>query len=132
MISSAHPSIPVWWRARVPASRAHGPQRRGPSSTLLALLLTLTFTLTSGAAETSELAPLAPTSLLLAVARVGDRLVAVGDRGHVLLSADQGRNWTQSLTPTRALLTGVSFPDAQHGWAVGHDGVILADRKSVV
>jgi photosystem II stability/assembly factor-like uncharacterized protein len=24
------------------------------------------------------------------------------------------------------MLTGVSFPDAQHGWAVGHDGVILA------
>jgi photosystem II stability/assembly factor-like uncharacterized protein len=29
-------------------------------------------------------------------------------------------------TPTRAMLTGVSFPDAAHGWAVGHDGVILA------
>ena len=88
--------------------------------------LVLTLALPLPAAETSELAPLAPKSLLLAVARAGDRLVAVGDRGHVLLSADQGRSWTQSLTPTRALLTGVSFPDAQHGWAVGHDGVILA------
>jgi photosystem II stability/assembly factor-like uncharacterized protein len=78
------------------------------------------------AAETSEPAPLAPVSLLLAVARAGDRLVAVGDRGHVLLSTDQGRSWTQKSTPTRALLTGVSFPDAKHGWAVGHDGVILA------
>jgi photosystem II stability/assembly factor-like uncharacterized protein len=91
-------------------------------------LLTLTFTLTSAApaAETSEPAPLAPKSLLLAVARAGDRLVAVGDRGHVLLSSDQGRAWTQSVVPARAMLTGVSFPDAQHGWAVGHDGVILA------
>ncbi len=71
-------------------------------------------------------APLAPKSLLLAVARVGDKLVAVGDHGHVLLSVDQGRTWAQSLTPTRALLTGVSFADAKHGWAVGHDGVILA------
>lgn len=79
-----------------------------------------------GAAENSVPAPLAPRSLLLAVARAGDKLVAVGDRGHVLLSADQGRTWTQSPTPTRALLTGVSFPDPQHGWAVGHDGVILA------
>lgn len=78
------------------------------------------------AAETSEPAPLAPKTLLLAATRAGSRLVAVGDRGHVLLSADQGRTWTQSSTPTRALLTGVSFPDAQHGWAVGHDGVILA------
>lgn len=90
-------------------------------------LLTLTFTLTSArAAETSEPASLAAKSLLLAVTRAGDKLVAVGDRGHVLLSADQGRTWTQSVVPTRAMLTGVSFPDAQHGWAVGHDGVILA------
>lgn len=78
------------------------------------------------AAETSEPAPLASKSLLLAVARAGEKLVAVGDRGHVLLSADQGRTWTQSVVPARAMLTGVSFPDAQHGWAVGHDGVILA------
>ncbi len=93
----------------------------------LLLCLTLTVTLSpASAAETSELAPLASKSLLLAVARAGDRLVAVGDRGHVLLSSDQGRSWTQSLTPTRALLTSVSFADAQHGWAVGHDGVILA------
>ena len=81
---------------------------------------------TALAAESSEPAPLAPKSLLLAVAKAGDRLVAVGDRGHVLLSSDQGRTWTQSLAPTQALLTGVSFTDAQHGWAVGHDGVILA------
>lgn len=90
-----------------------------------AWLLLLTFALALHAAEMSEMAPLASKSLLLAVARAGDKLVAVGDRGHVLLSADQGRTWRQSVAPTRALLTGVSFPDAQHGWAVGHDGVIL-------
>jgi photosystem II stability/assembly factor-like uncharacterized protein len=118
MISAAHAWIPFLWRARVPADR-------GPSSTLLLLLLTLTLT-QAPAAETSEPAPLASVSLLLAVTRAGDRLVALGDRGHVLLSTDQGRSWTQSSTPTRALLTGVSFPDARHGWAVGHDGVILA------
>ncbi|HKB56932.1 MAG TPA: YCF48-related protein [Lacunisphaera sp.] len=93
----------------------------------LHLLLALAAgTAAARAAEMSELAPLAPKSLLLAVARAGDKLVAVGDRGHLLLSADQGRTWTQSRTPTRAMLTGVAFPDAQHGWAVGHDGVILA------
>lgn len=89
-------------------------------------LLALGIAAVAGAAENSVPAPLAPKSLLLAVARAGDKLVAVGDRGHVLLSADQGRTWTQSPAPTRALLTGVSFPDPQHGWAVGHDGVILA------
>ncbi|MDQ5981201.1 MAG: hypothetical protein QG602_4179, partial [Verrucomicrobiota bacterium] len=60
------------------------------------------------------------------VARAGDRLVAVGDRGHILLSNDEGRTWRQVIVPTRAMLTGVSFGDAKHGWAVGHDGVILA------
>ena len=91
-----------------------------------ALLIVLLAACRAPAAESSELAPLAPKSLLLAVTRAGDTLVAVGDRGHVLRSADQGRTWTQSLTPTQALLTGVSFVDARHGWAVGHDGVILA------
>lgn len=74
----------------------------------------------------SEPAPLAAKAMLLDVVRAGDKIVAVGDRGHVVISRDAGRTWTQSLTPTRAMLTGVSFPDAQHGWAVGHDGVIIA------
>jgi len=78
------------------------------------------------ATEVSEPAPLAAKSLLLDLAKAGDRFVAVGDRGHVLLSADDGKSWTQSITPTRAMLTCVSFADAQHGWAAGHDGVIIA------
>ncbi|HEY8993145.1 MAG TPA: YCF48-related protein, partial [Lacunisphaera sp.] len=81
-------------------------------------------------AETSEPAPLAAKSLLLDVARAGDRLVAVGDRGHILLSDDEGVTWRQVAVPTRAMLTGVSFGDAAHGWAVGHDGVILATADS--
>lgn len=89
-------------------------------------LLTLTFTLPASAGESSEPAPLASQSLLLDLARAGSRLVAVGDRGHVLLSDDDGRTWRQVIVPTRAMLTGVSFGDATHGWAVGHDGVILA------
>jgi len=90
------------------------------------LALTFACPLTLPAAESSEPAPLAAKALLLHVVRAGNNLVAVGDRGHVVLTADDGRTWTQSLTPTRAMLTGVAFPDAQHGWAVGHDGVILA------
>jgi photosystem II stability/assembly factor-like uncharacterized protein len=74
----------------------------------------------------SEPAPLAARSLLLDVTNTGDKLVAVGDHGHILISRDQGATWTQTVVPTRALLTGVSFPDPQHGWVVGHDGVILA------
>ena len=94
--------------------------------TWLLVVLTFSLSLTLGAAESSEPAPLASQSLLLDVARAGSRLVAVGDRGHVLLSEDEGRAWRQVIVPTRAMLTGVSFGDDKHGWAVGHDGVILA------
>jgi photosystem II stability/assembly factor-like uncharacterized protein len=75
--------------------------------------------------EWSILMPLAATSLKLAVARVGDDFLAVGDRGHVLVSEDQGRTWQQMRTPTRALLTGIHFHDRNLGWVVGHDAVIL-------
>lgn len=113
------------WRARVPAGRDRGSQGREPSRGLAAFLILLLVP-SFPAAENSEPAPLAPKSLLLAVAHAGDALVAVGDRGDVIRSTDQGRNWTQIIVPTRAMLTGVSFPDPEHGWAVGHDGVILA------
>lgn len=80
--------------------------------------------------DSAELAALADRSLLLGIVNTGQQLVAVGDHGHVLLSSDQGQHWVQRITPTRALLTSVAFPDAQHGWAVGHDGVIIATRDS--
>jgi photosystem II stability/assembly factor-like uncharacterized protein len=75
--------------------------------------------------EWSVLMPLAAESLMLDIARVGDTVVVAGDRGHILISDDQGRNWTQKRTPTRALLTGIWFHDRDLGWAVGHDAVIL-------
>jgi photosystem II stability/assembly factor-like uncharacterized protein len=76
--------------------------------------------------EQSEPSRLSAKALLLDITRIGDRLVAVGDRGHVIVSADEGATWTQCITPTRAMLTGVAFGDEDHGWAVGHDGVIIA------
>ena len=80
-------------------------------------------------AETSVIAPLASRSLLLDIQAVGtDTLVAVGERGHVLFSEDRGSSWNQVVVPTRATLTGVFFTDRQHGWAVGHDQVILQTR----
>lgn len=78
------------------------------------------------AADLSEQAALAAHSLLLDVVAVNGRLVAVGDRGHVLLSADQGATWEQIIVPTRAMLTAVAFADTNNGTAVGHDGVVLA------
>ena len=70
----------------------------------------------------AELLPLASRSLLLDLAHSGERYVAVGARGDVLLS-DDGRVWRQSNVPTRTTFTAVSTIDAQI-WAVGHDGVI--------
>ncbi len=73
----------------------------------------------------SVLAPLAEKSLLLDIARAGNRLVAVGERGHVLLSDDGGALWRQVVVPTRSTLTAVHFADARTGIAVGHDAVVL-------
>ncbi len=75
----------------------------------------------------AEPARLAARGLLIAIAPAGERLVAVGDRGIIVLSDDQGASWSQAeYVPTQALLTGVCFLDRQHGVAVGHDEVILA------
>jgi photosystem II stability/assembly factor-like uncharacterized protein len=74
----------------------------------------------------AEIEPLAAGSLLLDLAQAGSRLVAVGERGHVLLSDDQGATWRQARSvPTRVMLTAVFFADNQYGWAVGHDETIL-------
>lgn len=65
-------------------------------------------------------------SMMLATARAGSRIVAVGDRGVILLSDDDGQTFRQaSAVPSRATLTGVCFIDAKNGWAAGHWGVIL-------
>jgi photosystem II stability/assembly factor-like uncharacterized protein len=80
----------------------------------------------AGQALYAEPARLAAKGLLIAIAAAGERLVAVGDRGIIVLSDDKGASWTQAASvPTQALLTGVCFLDAQHGVAVGHDEVIL-------
>ena len=74
----------------------------------------------------SIIAPLAAQSLLLDVARAGERLVAVGERGHILYSDDDGKTWTQSdAVPSRTMLTAVTFANSNEGWAVGHDEIIL-------
>ncbi|MFJ6089373.1 WD40/YVTN/BNR-like repeat-containing protein [Pseudomonas chlororaphis] len=70
----------------------------------------------------------ASKGLMLDVVHAGSRLVAVGDRGHILYSDDQGQTWTQAKVPSRQLLTAVYFVDAKHGWAVGHDAQVLASE----
>jgi len=99
-----------------------------------AALLALTFGGSAALAQETEYklpepaleSDLADENLLLAVDRAGDRLVAVGAHGHVILSDDQGQTWRQaSFVPTRTLLTTVEFADEKTGWAGGHDATII-------
>jgi photosystem II stability/assembly factor-like uncharacterized protein len=69
---------------------------------------------------------LAAKKLLVGMARAGDKLVAVGPRGHIVVTADGGQTWTQAKVPVSSDLTAVWFANATRGWAVGHDGVVLA------
>ena len=68
---------------------------------------------------------LASRSMLQAVAKAGGRLVAVGQRGNIVVSGDNGKSWKQAPVPVSSDLTAVFFADSEHGWAVGHDGVVL-------
>jgi photosystem II stability/assembly factor-like uncharacterized protein len=71
------------------------------------------------------IAPLAVRSTLLGIAQAGGKLVAVGDRGHILVSAD-GKAWQQVPAPVDVMLNRVRFHDDRNGFAVGHDATILA------
>lgn len=62
--------------------------------------------------------------LLLGAARAGPRLVLVGDRGHVLLSDDNGATWRLRQAPTGETLNAVLFVSEKEGWAVGQDEAI--------
>ncbi|GAA3570849.1 WD40/YVTN/BNR-like repeat-containing protein [Marinobacter xestospongiae] len=68
---------------------------------------------------------LAPSQLLTDAATAGDRIIAVGERGHIIVSDDEGANWSQGQVPVSVTLTGVDFPTANEGWVVGHSGVVL-------
>jgi photosystem II stability/assembly factor-like uncharacterized protein len=87
-------------------------------SSFLVLFLT-------GAADTDQPLWRAKHGVLLSVARAGERLVAVGDRGIVLLSDDQGQHWREVQSGTDELLTGVIFTTPKEGWAVGQDATIV-------
>jgi photosystem II stability/assembly factor-like uncharacterized protein len=64
--------------------------------------------------------------LLTDSARIGNRVVAVGDRGYIVYSDSNGEKWERAATPPNVpLLNAVFFSDLKTGWAVGHDAVIL-------
>ena len=75
--------------------------------------------------EPAVMSALAARSTLLAIGRAGNRLVAVGRRGHIVYSDDSGTTWRQAVVPVSVDLLGLSFPGPKVGWAVGHGGVVL-------
>ena len=72
----------------------------------------------------AELAALWPMKRFPVLVEDG-RIVAVGERGLVILSDDRGASWRQVPSPVSVTLTMVRFADEQHGVAVGHGGTVL-------
>lgn len=62
---------------------------------------------------------------LQAVVYTGTRFVAVGMRGVVVVSDDEGKSWQQIKIPVSADLLAVQFIDAKRGWISGDSGVVL-------
>lgn len=67
----------------------------------------------------------ASSGQLSGIARAGTRLVAVGLRGLIMLSDDQGTTWRQVEVPVSSDLLAVQFVGPAKGWVVGQDGVVL-------
>ncbi|GLR64567.1 WD40/YVTN/BNR-like repeat-containing protein [Marinospirillum insulare] len=68
-------------------------------------------------------------SLLLDITTAGNRLVAVGERGHIIYR-DPGKEWQQAQVPVISQLTSVHFPTPQVGFAVGHEAMILRSKDA--
>ena len=73
----------------------------------------------------AKVSTLAINSPLSGMTRAGERVITVGQRGHILFSDDAGQHWQQAAVPVSADLTAVNFPTTTQGWAVGNDGVVL-------
>ncbi|KPU60434.1 photosynthesis system II assembly factor YCF48 family protein [Pseudomonas fluorescens] len=68
---------------------------------------------------------MAAQSVMLSVARAGQRLVAVGERGFIIVSDDNGNSWQQVSSPVSMTLVKVRFINDSEGWVVGHAGIVL-------
>lgn len=67
----------------------------------------------------------ASAAVLLAVARSGKQVVAVGEQGIILVSSDDGASWQQAKVPASVALTNVRFGPDRRAWVVGHGGLVL-------
>jgi photosystem II stability/assembly factor-like uncharacterized protein len=99
----------------------------------LAVALTIGFTF-SPKSEPEQVpeAPRADRVQINDLLNLGSRVVAVGERGSILLSDDQGLSWQQaSVAPQREVtLTALVALDERRLLAVGHDGWILRSEDA--
>jgi photosystem II stability/assembly factor-like uncharacterized protein len=110
-------------RYRRPGARAAGDHHRAVAWLLSGLLVAWLAVCPGRAAD--AVTAVAAHSLLLDAQVIGQTVIAVGASGHILRSTDGANTWELVKAPTVATLTGIHFPDAQHGWIVGHDAIIL-------
>ncbi len=110
--------------ARLPAARLFT-ARTAAAGLFCATLLPIAAQAAPAAPDRDSLQWRATHGLMLSVARAGRRLVAVGDRGTILLSDDQGASWKTVPSGTPELLTSILFASPNEGWAVGQDSTIL-------
>ncbi len=103
----------------------HPPRTRSSLCMLMGLALSGTVLAGDALEEPALTSDLAAQSLLMDIERVGSNLVAVGERGHIVISSDEADSWQQAPAPVRVTLTNTFFIDDHFGWAVGHDGVVL-------
>ena len=97
---------------------------------LLALILYAPFLVADSALVRPALkSELVTQSLLLDITTAGNRLVAVGERGHIIYR-DLDKAWQQADVPVISQLTGVHFPTPKVGFAVGHEAMILRSEDA--
>jgi photosystem II stability/assembly factor-like uncharacterized protein len=102
--------------------------KRAQGARLLPTLLLVTAAaapLSAAVPDTDTALWRATNGLVLGLARAGNRIVAVGSNGTILLSDDEGTTWRLTKSPTDELLTSVVFATPTEGWAVGQDETII-------
>jgi len=78
----------------------------------------------------SKESSLANKSVLMAITPIGNSILAVGERGHII-NWKNDANWQQQQSPVSVSITDITVLSDGSKIAVGHDGVIIkADKQS--
>ena len=99
----------------------------------LVVALTIGYTFSPKSPPQAELLATRPDRVQInGLLNLGSRVVAVGERGSILLSDDQGVSWQPASVATQrnATLTAVVALDAKRLLTVGHDGWILRSEDA--